>query len=176
MTSTQTWVRRIHAHYDSELLKLVQLGMTKDEALSLASEENTIIYDKIYMQRMHALKLTKSTDLLKYTARSIWITLQAHEAMAEFTVDDPKYNNFISAAFIRFLTRHIGGSAVTKQLSEVRSLANAAKTAANSAKSAAETAKSTAESAKSSAASTQSKLDNHTNYFNGFVAKNKLQK
>lgn len=176
MKTTGTWVHRIHTHFDSELTKLTQLGLKPTEALQLASEELVIIYNKLFESRMQAIKLKKHGDMMKFTSRAIYVTLLEHQAMEEFTKDDPQYNPLISAAFIRFLTKHIGGNAVTKQLDDVKTLANAAKSAAATAKKDADSAKHTAEAAKSTASKVQSDFDAHKNHFTAVLQKNNLKK
>jgi hypothetical protein len=94
-----------------------------------------------------------------YMVRSIWLSLQVHMVMDEFTQNGLKYNLSISAAFMRFLTKVTGGNAAAgvggsvaaieaklklldTALKEVKKEAAAATTWATLSKNAAEDAKS----------------------------------
>ena len=47
---------------------------------------------------------------MEYMVRCIWLTMQFHMVMDEFTANGMKYNSTISAAYMRFLTKVTGGN------------------------------------------------------------------
>lgn len=159
-TATQAWFRRMHSHFDCELLKLNQLGLSEEECIELLSDEVVITFDKLYTRRLQAIELTTTTDKVKYAARAVRIALMTHAEMDCFTRDDPKFNPAIGAAFIRFLTKHIGGNAVLVQLQSIKDIATTARTTANTASKTAEGAKTKSEKAQSDVDSLRNTVNN----------------
>ena len=61
---------------------------------------------------------------VEYLARCIWISMQVHMVMDEFTQNGMKYNSSISASFMHFLTKVTGGNAAAGVAGSVASLEN----------------------------------------------------
>ena len=59
---------------------------------------------------------------VEYMVWCIWIAMQVHMVMDEFTQDRMKYNLALSAAFVHFLTKVIGGNAAAGMADSVASL------------------------------------------------------
>jgi hypothetical protein len=107
---TQQWLLMVHKHLDAELTKLMQMNISEEEALILLSEEVIIMFDHLYAIRHKRMDFVVKGSRLEYMVRCIWISLQVHMAMDDFVKDGLKYNLAISAAFIRFLTKQMGGN------------------------------------------------------------------
>jgi hypothetical protein len=137
---TQRWLLMVHKHLDAELTKLTQMNILEEEALILLSEEVIIMFDRFYAIRRKRMDFVVKGNRVEYMVRCIWILLQVHMAMDDFIKDGLKYNLAISAAFIRFLTKHMGGNVsagvgsqiqvLKDEIKKVGSVASDAKTAA----------------------------------------------
>jgi hypothetical protein len=54
--------------------------------------------------------VVNKANKVDYMTRCIWITCQVHQVMQEFVQGGLKYNSAISTAYVRFLTKTMGGN------------------------------------------------------------------
>jgi hypothetical protein len=59
---------------------------------------------------------------VEYMVRCIWISMQVHMTMEEFTANGMKYNPSFLAAFMQFLTKVTGGNATAGVAGSVASI------------------------------------------------------
>jgi ribosomal protein L12E/L44/L45/RPP1/RPP2 len=105
------WFFTVFKHLDAEFTRLTQVKISEEETLILLSEEVIIMYNCFHaIQRKH-MDFTVNGLRVEYMVWCIWIAMQVHMVMDEFTQDGMKYNLALSAAFIRFLTKVTGGNA-----------------------------------------------------------------
>jgi hypothetical protein len=69
---------------------------------------------------------------VEYMVRCIWISMQVHMVMEKFTANGMKYNPSLSAAFMCFLTKVMGGNAAAGVVGSVASLDSKLKNLKNS--------------------------------------------
>jgi hypothetical protein len=155
---TVNWFSTVFKHLDSEYTRLTQVNLSEKDALILMSEEIIIMFDRFYSIRRKRMEFSLSGSKVDYMVRCIWISLQVHMAMDEFTQHGMEYNSALGAAFTRFLTKVTGSNAAAgvsgsissletklkgleSSLKEVKKEAAAATTRATSANNAAEEAK-----------------------------------
>ena len=119
---TLNWFSTVFKHLDSEFARLTQVNISEDETLILLSEEVIIMFDRFYAIRRKRMDFTVQGSRVEYMVRCIWLSMQVHMVMAEFTANGMKYNSTISAAFMRFLTKVTGGNAAAGMAGTVASL------------------------------------------------------
>ncbi len=98
-------------HLDSEFLHLTQVNILEEDMLILLSEEVIIMFDCFHAIQRKRMALMVNALQMEYMDRCIWISMQVHMAMDEFTQNGMKYNSSILAAFMCFLTKVMGGNA-----------------------------------------------------------------
>ena len=119
---TLNWFSTVFKHLDSEFARLTQVNISEDETLILLSEEVIIMFDRFYAIRRKRMDFTVQGSRVEYMVRCIWLSMQVHMVMEEFTANGMKYNSTISAAFMRFLTKVTGGNAAAGMAGTVASL------------------------------------------------------
>jgi ribosomal protein L12E/L44/L45/RPP1/RPP2 len=124
----------VFKHLDSEFARLTQVNISEDETLILLSEEVIIMYDRFHAIRRKCMDFTVHGSRVEYMVRCIWVTMQVHMVMDEFTANGMKYNSTISAAFMRFLTKVTGGNAAAGMAGTVAALESKLKNLDNSIK------------------------------------------
>jgi hypothetical protein len=108
---TVEWIHTVHKHLDYEYTRLTQQFIQDEDALILLSEEVIIMHNRIHAVRRQRMEFVASKDnKADYMARCIWITCQVHRVMQEFVEGGLRNNPAISTAFIRFLTKMMGGN------------------------------------------------------------------
>jgi hypothetical protein len=82
------------------------------------------MFDRFHVIRRKMMDFMVNGLWVEYLARCIWISMQVHIVMDEFTQHGMKYNSLISAAFMHFLTKVTGGNAAAGVAGSVASLKN----------------------------------------------------
>jgi hypothetical protein len=108
---TLAWFSTVFKHLDAKFVHLTQVNISEEETLILLSEEVIIMYDRFHVIRQKRMDFMVNRLQVEYLARCIWITMQVHMVMDEFTQNGMKYNSSILAAFMHFLTKVTGGIA-----------------------------------------------------------------
>jgi ribosomal protein L12E/L44/L45/RPP1/RPP2 len=119
---TLNWFTTVFKHLDSEFVRLTQVNISEEETLILLSEEVIIMFDRFYAIRRKRMDFTVHGSHVEYMVRCIWLSMEVHMVMDEFTANGMKYNSTISAAFMRFLTKVTGGNAAAGVAGIVASL------------------------------------------------------
>ena len=119
---TLNWFTTVFKHLDSEFVRLTQVNISEEETLILLSEEVIIMFDRFYAIRRKRMDFTVHGSRVEYMVRCIWLSMEVHMVMDEFTANGMKYNSTISAAFMRFLTKVTGGNAAAGVAGIVASL------------------------------------------------------
>jgi hypothetical protein len=97
---TLQWLSIVFKHLDAEFTRLTQVNISKEETLILLSEEVIIMYDRFHAVRRKHMDFTVNGSHIEYMVWSIWIAMQVHMVMDEFTQDGMKYYSALSAAFV----------------------------------------------------------------------------
>ena len=118
---TSSWFSLVFKHLDAEFTRLTQVNISEEETLILLSEEVIIMFDRFHAIRRKRMDFTVNGNRVKYMARCIWICMQVHMVMDEFTANGMKYNSTI-AAYMRFLAKVTGGNAAAGMAGMVASL------------------------------------------------------
>ena len=121
---TLNWFTTVFKHLDSEFARLTQVNISKDETLILLPEEVIIMFDHFYAICRKRMDFTVHGSRVEYMVRCIWLSMQVHMVMDEFTANGMKYNSTILAAFMRFLTKVTGGNAAAGMAGTVAALEN----------------------------------------------------
>ena len=108
---TLNWFSMVFKHLNEEFTRLTQMNISKEETLILLSEEVIIMFDCFHAIRHKRMDFSVIGLRVKYMVCCIWISMQVHMVMDEFTLNGMKYNSSISAAFMRFLTKVMDGNA-----------------------------------------------------------------
>jgi len=119
---TTNWFSTVFKHLDSEFVRLTQVNISEDETLILLSEEGIIMFDRFYAIRRKRMDFKVHGSQVECIVRCIWLSLQVHMVMDKFTANRMKYNSTILAAFMRFLTKVMGGNAAAGMAGMVASL------------------------------------------------------
>ena len=120
---TLNWFTTVFKHYlDSEFVRLTQVNISEEETLILLSEEVIIMFDRFYAIRRKRMDFTVHGSRVEYMVRCIWLLMEVHMVMDEFTANGMKYSSTISAALMRFLTKVTGGNAAAGMAGIVASL------------------------------------------------------
>ncbi len=82
------------------------------------------MFDRFHAIRRERMDFMVNGSRVEYLARCIWISMQVHMVMDEFTQNGMKYNFSISAAFMRFLTKVTDGNVAAGVAGSVASLKN----------------------------------------------------
>ena len=126
---TLTWFSTVFKHLDSEFARLTQVNISEEETLILLLEEVIIMFDRFHAIRRKRMDFTvQGRTRVEYMVRCIWLSMQVHMVMDEFTANGMKYNSTILAAFMRFLTKVTGGNAAAGMGGTVASLDSKIKT------------------------------------------------
>ena len=131
---TLNWFSTIFKHLDLEFARLTQVNISENETLILLSKEVIIMFDCFYAIRRKRMDFTVQGSRVEYMVRCIWLSVQVHMVMDEFTANGMKYNSTISAAFMRFLTKVTDGNAAAGVAGTVASLESKLKNLDNSIK------------------------------------------
>jgi hypothetical protein len=107
---TLQWFSTVFKHLDAKFTRLTQVNISKEETLILPSKEVIIMYDRFHAVRRKHMDFTVNCSRVEYMVWSIWIAMQVHMVMDEFTQDGMKYDLALSAAFVRFLTKVTDGN------------------------------------------------------------------
>ncbi len=108
---TLQWFLTVFKHLDAEFTRLTQVKISEEEMLILLSEEVIIMYNCCHAIQHKHMDFTVNGSRVEYMVWCIWIAMQVHMVMDEFTQDRMKYNSALSAAFVHFLTKVTGGNA-----------------------------------------------------------------
>jgi len=131
---TLSWFTTVFKHLDSEFACLTQVNISEDETLILLSEEVIIMFDRFYAIHRKRMDFTVHGSRVEYMERCIWLWMQVHMLLDEFTANGMKYNSTILAAFMRFLTKVTGGNAAAGVAGTVAALENKLKNLDNAIK------------------------------------------
>ncbi len=108
---TLSWFSMVFKHSDMKFTRLTQVHISEEEMLILLLEEVIIMFDRFHAIRRKRMDFMVNGSRVEYMVRCIWIFMQVHMVMEEFTANGMKYNPSLSAAFMRFLTKVTGGNA-----------------------------------------------------------------
>jgi hypothetical protein len=103
-------------------MRLTQVHISEEETLILLSEEVIIMFDHFHAIRRKMMDFMVNGLRVDYMVRCIWLSMQVHMVMDEFTLNGMKYNSSISAAFMQFSTKVTGGNAAAGVGSSVAAL------------------------------------------------------
>ena len=129
---------KMHAHFEQELVKLMQLKIPKDEALKLVSNQYLMIHNKLFDTRKLCKEYEEDIDPVDFMVRSVWISLRATMLAQGFVANGIENHTAIASSFLRFLTKQtgsnvsagVGGQLDTLKaelVEEIRKVAGAAK-------------------------------------------------
>jgi hypothetical protein len=108
---TLSWFSTVVKHLDAEFTRLTQVHISEEETLILLSEKVIIMFDCFHAIRRKRMNFMVNGSHVEYMVRCIWISMQVHMTMEEFTANGMKYNPSLLAACMRFLTKVTGGNA-----------------------------------------------------------------
>ncbi len=108
---TLQWFSTVFKHLDAELTHLTQVKISEEETLILLSEEVIIMYNCFHAIQCKHMDLMVNGLRVEYMVWWIWIAMQVHMVMYDFTQHRMKYNLALSAVFVHFLTKVTGGNA-----------------------------------------------------------------
>ncbi len=97
---TLAWFSTVFKHLDAEFVCLTQVNISEEETLILLSEEVIIMFDRFHPIQRKRMDFMVNGSWVEYLARCIWISMQVHMVMDEFTQNGMKYNSLISAVDI----------------------------------------------------------------------------
>ncbi len=123
------WIHTIHKHLDVEFIWLTQQHIADKEALILLSEEVIIMYTRIFViqhQRMEFV--ANQANKIEYMVHCVWITCQVHWVMQGFIQGGLRENPANCSAFVRFLTKQMGGNVASGVGGQHKTLAETAAT------------------------------------------------
>lgn len=121
---TTRWMTKLIAYIDRELREVENYGIPEAKVFMLVSNQLNTIFHSLWAKRMLMQEFSTERDETVYVARSIWITMEAHQVMEEFATLDFKSHNLISSVFIRFLAEEMGSnfaSGLSGQLAQIES-------------------------------------------------------
>lgn len=128
--SYEWWIAAC-THLDDEILALTQYGIPEDKVFGLVSDEIKVMLRQSFAERMKMPVFGENRDPMLYYATSIWVTLHAHQVMAEFNDLGFASHVLISSLFTRFLAEQTGanlGAGVTAHITrleaEIKKLRN----------------------------------------------------
>ena len=76
---------KIHAHFEDEITRLIQLGAPENEGMELVSGQLVLIFDLLFDWRQEILEYSgEDEDAVEYMVCSLWITLRTHMRMEAF--------------------------------------------------------------------------------------------
>jgi hypothetical protein len=119
---TLQWFLTVFKHLDAKFTRLTKVKILEEETLILLSEEVIIMYNRFHAIRCKHMDFMVNGLCVEYMVWCIWIVMQVHMVMDEFTQDRIKYNLALSAAFVCFLTKVTGGNAAAGVAGSVTSL------------------------------------------------------
>ena len=83
------------------------MGMNKDAALVLLTEEVLILFKLVHNVRKTGQAFSMATNPKDFMLQCLWVTLGCHAAMEEGVKNGISMNGAINSAFVGFLTEAI---------------------------------------------------------------------
>ena len=87
---TMNWFSTVFKHLDAEFTHLTQVNISEEETLILLSEEVIIVFDCVHAIRRKRMDFSVNGLRVEYMIRCIWISMQVHMVMDEFTLNGMK--------------------------------------------------------------------------------------
>jgi hypothetical protein len=122
---TYVWWTNAVSHINHEIQTVSQYGIPEKETFTLVSNELTVIFRCMWDVRMLMDEFSLNRDKLRFAARAIWVTLEAHQIMKEFSNPGFGTHVLISSIFTRFLAEETGAnfsSGLASTIQEIRDL------------------------------------------------------
>ena len=82
---TLNWFSVVFKHLDLEFTHLTQVHISEEETLILLSEEVIIMFDCFHAIRCKRMDFMVNGSCVDYMVRCIWLSMQVHMVMDEFT-------------------------------------------------------------------------------------------
>lgn len=106
--AVEEYVKETNEHFSNEIATLTEMGIKEEEACVLCTDEYKIMYDRMYLERMHCKTYVLEGDNVRVMARAIWVGLKTLKIMKEVLANGLPHHSALSAAFVRCLTRKLG--------------------------------------------------------------------
>ena len=154
-----TFYTKLFTHFDQEMKKLTEAGLSEDEALILTTDQFLLVFDRIADPRGSVTEFTISSDLEIWLPRAVWQVLLVHKTLDEVLRHHLRQHPSIAAAFVRALTNKMGSKSAAGSMKSLDEKIKSAEKAADAAKKAAEAARQTADKAGSKAEEAKKSAD-----------------
>ncbi len=119
---TLSWFSTVFKHLDLEFVHLTQVNILEEDRLILLSKKVIIMFDRFHAVRCKRMDFMVNGARVEYMVHCVWISMQVHMVMDEFTQNVMKYNSSILAAFMQFLTKVTSGNAAARVSGSIASL------------------------------------------------------
>ena len=123
ITRSHDWWIALTSYISEELLTLGQYGIPEEKVYTLVSDELQVMFRKMFTLRMKMQVFSASRDKHLYLAKAVWIAMQCHMVMDEFSELGFGTHVLISSMFTRFLAEQTGSnfaSGVSKKLDDLQ--------------------------------------------------------
>jgi hypothetical protein len=100
----------LFSYLNNDLERLLQFGIAEKECLVLLTEQLDIVFQQLFIKRMHMPEISTLNVEPAYAASVAYYTLQAHAVMEDFSSKKFTGHGLLGNTFIRFLARSVGSS------------------------------------------------------------------